>query len=212
MPAFAPEATIRPPRVIVVPFTAFADGWKGKPKDDVAMGLRRLSEADTQSARAEADQLSRELHDHPGEERDAAFNDALMRWAVARATTDPNDVHQPFFDMAEDTVREALTSHGVRRIYEELERLTIATSPLHPIATDEDLRELVARLSDAATLDQLTTGQARQLRRLLRHCLDELRLITGSPTFQHADARYCGKVLPQVRADPALRELREARG
>jgi hypothetical protein len=174
MTTFAKAAATRPPRVIVVPRAAFSDRWEGKPAADVAMGLQLLSDGDYQTARAEASKLAGELHtDEAGWLE--AFHDALVRWAVAKATTDPNDVRRPYFQAAEDTVRDALTPLGARRIYDELERLTIETSPLEPEATEADLRALSLLLADAAPLlASLARGEERALRRLLCHALDVL--------------------------------------
>jgi hypothetical protein len=133
---------------MVLPRSAFADVWSGKPAGDVAIGLRVLSEADVQTARAEAAKLAVELHPEDGDDRIDAFNDALVRWAVARGTTDPNDVRRPYFEAAEDTVRDALTSHGALAVYEALERLTIETSPLEPPASNDDLHSLADVLRD----------------------------------------------------------------
>src|SRR5579859_883072 len=106
----------RPPRkVVVVSPDAFADEWARKPTADVAIGLRLLSESDVQAARGEAAQQAvRWFADLEGEciDEDARtdpFNDGLIRHALARACTDPNNQSIAWFgEAAEDTVRVAL--------------------------------------------------------------------------------------------------------
>jgi hypothetical protein len=175
MTTFTKATATRPPRVIVVPRAAFSDRWEGKPSGDVAVGLQLLSDGDYQTARAEATKLASELQDDEAGWLEA-FHDALLRWAVAKAATDPNDARKPYFQAAEDTVRDALTPLGVRRVYDELERLTIETSPLEPEANDGELLELAELLKHGAgVLTPLVRGQERSVRRLLRHCLEVLR-------------------------------------
>lgn len=158
---FAPakaQRSVLPLRVVVLPPSAFADDWPQKPSDEVAIGLRFLSQADVDAGRREAMREASgfyaELRDTPiPADPDASVdvhNDTLVMYAVARGTCDPNDVTKPYFVAAEDTVKIALTPEGARRIYDELVILTKGYSPGLPAASDADVRSLGNRLRRGA--------------------------------------------------------------
>jgi len=167
------------PRVVVLSPGAFADDWPGKPRVDVAIGLRLISEGDKETARTEATRQAmrfyegRELECLDDVARDEAYNDGLMRYAVARATCNPNDLAQPYFEQAEDMVRIALTPEGVGRLWDELVILHkgsgVSLAPLE----DERIGDLVAALKSGA-LRLLTPGSQAEVRKLLAYALDKL--------------------------------------
>lgn len=168
----------KPARVVVLPLSAWASDWHDRPSGEIAVGLRLLSEADTQVAIASAAREAREAC--PEAEADSpelvdAYNAALMRWAVARATCDPNDAAKPWLDAAEDTIGHALTSAGLRRLWDELERATLEESVTTREASDLELVELAALLVSPDELSALPRADARRLRRLAAHLLDTLR-------------------------------------
>ncbi len=161
----------RAERVVSVPASMFADTGD-KPAGDEQIGLRRLSEADVQQARAQAAHRALALHDdHDGQIE--AFNDALMAWAVARGTCSPDDVTAPFFEMAEDTVQVRLTSEGIRYLYDEIDRLSIEGSPLQPVATPEQLTELAQWFTTGERWGAVPAAVARRVMRLLAHVHEE---------------------------------------
>lgn len=173
------EAPRTPPGFVVVPKSAWATSWAKAPKDDVAIGLRLLSESDVQIARAWAAKKASAMFLVDGRLTDsddfnAAYNDALMRYAVARSACDPNDASAPYWQAAEDVVGVALTSGGVRLIYDAIERMHVAMSPTTPIANDQDVAELVELLSLGA-LGKL--ANQKQTRKLLFDCLETLRAV-----------------------------------
>jgi hypothetical protein len=100
-----------------------------------------------------------------------------MRWIVARSTCLHDDITKPYWRMAEDTVRECLTSEGVRLIWDRYERMLVETSPLDPELSAEKVPELVALL-DAGTLDIMASSQAKRARKLLAFVLEDLRLVS----------------------------------
>ncbi len=171
------KRTTRPPRVAILSPSAFADTWESKPTADVAVGLRLLSERELQTAKAEASKSIEkmyvgddgEIFDH--EKAVEAWNDALVRWAVAYATCDPNDVTKPYFDFAEDVIAVALTPQGIRRLWDEWRVLVEETSPLSPELDAEGIASLVGAL---CRLDALPPSAQRRVRRLLGACLTEL--------------------------------------
>jgi hypothetical protein len=176
-----------PPRVIEIPVDAWADDWPDKPSEPMKAGLRLLSESDLQVARASATEKA------IAAQRDAlgrieAFNDHLMAWAVACALTDPNDTLRPYFDSAHENVMLALTSRGIRRIWEELEVLHIERSPLLDEAEDADVAAL-GELLTAGRVADLPEGKQAHLRRLLTYVLDQFAgLPAPSVTDEPTDA------------------------
>lgn len=154
------------PRIVELPVHAWADTWDRKPVVTVKVGIRLISESDVQTARAEAAKKAVELHEgHLDDAMIDAFNDALMRWVVARATCTPEDVTMPFFEMAEDEVADALTSAGVRRLYDEFDMLAALASPLVLEASDDDLKMLSEMLSRNG-VSGLGRTEAARVRRL----------------------------------------------
>lgn len=165
------------PAVVQLAPSEWHDEWPDKPSASVAVGLRCISELDTESIKAQAAKAARELY--PEAEYDDAdiadaFNGALMRLAVARATCKPDDAGAPFFEMPEDQIAEAWLPATVRKLWDRLERLTIETSCVVEPAADDQVAELCGLLATGGA-SKLTTAAELRLRKLLSFCLDELR-------------------------------------
>lgn len=156
-------------RIATLPTNAFADTWSGKPKSPVKVGVRLLSDKDVEVARAEAARKAFALHPRGQDDPNFvdAFNDALMRTAVAFGTCRPENVALPYFDVAEDMVWVALTSFGVKRLYEELESLALESSPLTPEASDDDLADMAGALAAGDFWARMPLHEAERVRRLL---------------------------------------------
>ena len=167
--------TNKPALVITLPPHAFADTWDDKPTEPAQIGIRSLGEKAFQLARQNAARAAWAAFpdDSERELREDAYMDGLMAIAVAQAACLPNDASMPFFGkMAEDVVQIALTTEGVRTVFQGLERLVIGLSPIAPAATDADIAELARIAPDA--LAKMSEGRQRRLRRLLHHVLVEL--------------------------------------
>jgi hypothetical protein len=167
---------IKPGKVVVLQPSAFSPSWEKVPRSAIAVGLRGVSDGDESTARAEAEKILRTefTHEDPQNAVDC-YNDLLMRQIVSRGICDVNDATKPHDLLrTELTVRFALTSRTVRYLFEELERMQIETSPLHPEATDDDLRRLAAELSSDHPFAALLPVEQRRMRRLLQHVLSEL--------------------------------------
>lgn len=170
----APTAklTIKPLRVAILPITAWATDYEGRAIQPVEIGLKILSESDIQSARSEAVRaawncIPGEPGDTKTEERIEAFNDALIRFAVARGTCKPTDATLPYWDMAEDVVSLALTTDGIKFLWEELQKLKIERSPLSAEIDDDEASSLAAWLTS-----EKRRGLPKELLRLLHECHD----------------------------------------
>ena len=175
MVAFAKvvKAVRAPGRTLVLEPWVFADEWEDKPKAAVCVcvGLRLMSEVDKLKARVEAERLADELHPGRGEYWVDACNDAIMRQVVALGICDPNDVTKPapVLPYAEEKVRYALTSRGVRFIFEAIDRYELESSPIGTEATGAVLADLAALLP-TVKVEELRPG----LRRLIHHVFEEL--------------------------------------
>jgi hypothetical protein len=187
MPAFSEVENLRPPSNVTVPPDAFSSTWTDRPDEPECIGLRFVPDQDLEDARIEA--YKRAAGFFPDHEKSpettelfiASFQDALVRWVIARGTCDPNNVHKPWHAWAaapEDiVVEQALTDNGAQLIYDAWERMRLASNIGLPVATDEDialLPELLVRLP-AMALESRT--RALRLRRLLRFVLEELESV-----------------------------------
>lgn len=182
MTTFRERAVVAKPEpasVIALEPGHFADTWPDKPREAVPVGLRLVSEADYQTARAEAAKRAWEHfpdEDLDEDERVDCFNDALAAWIVARGTTRPDDATKPWLDMAHDNVQLALTTGGLRFLFDQITTLMLERSPLSPEATDKDLARLVEALRTGEAWAAASEGPARHARRLLRRVMDLLAI------------------------------------
>jgi hypothetical protein len=166
------------PRRVVLSPSAFADDYETRPTADVAVGLRVISEADVQSAKAQSSRkvfdelyLSRDDKRIDTEKAIEAWNDHLVRFVVSRALCDVNDVTKGYFQF-EDEAGRAFTSATFGKLWDELDILTTSVDPTGHRITDLELAEL------AAVIDVIpsVTPKAKQLRirRLAGELLNEL--------------------------------------
>lgn len=171
------RGTAKSPAPLVVDLMPgdFASDWHNRPVAAVRVGLRLPSENDVQTARVQADKRLEQLELRDAESALAAWNDALMAYAVARCVCDPRDVlsESPMLPLAEDTIGQALTSAAIRRLFDALERLQVEQSPLAPEATDEELTGLVERI-ERHEHHTLEAAESRAFRRFARYALDLL--------------------------------------
>lgn len=161
----------KPRRVVIFPPTGWSDEHENKPDVEVAIGIRTMSEDETQVAQAEAAKKAIELiPDGDLDDKIQAYNDHLMREAVAAACCDPNDINRPYFALREPQVRVQLSSAGTRRLFEEVQAHIAAEDPSMPEATAGDLEYLAA-----VDFDALPPDKARYVRRHLAIVVDEIR-------------------------------------
>jgi hypothetical protein len=140
------------------------------------------------------------LHHH--ETWEDAYNDAFMRHAVARGTCDVNDIRRPYFQFAEDTVRDALTEEGVRHIFDELRVLhVIRNVAVQPIDAP-DIGRLARVLLDGSALTALPDAERPELLRILSHALTML-VATGQAVEQTSgEAGGAGGFRMRVKPKP----------
>ena len=181
------EAAKKPPATLLIPAWVYADTWYDRPKwsyDPVLVGLRTIADADVQTARSQAAIYALQLHPRAREDEaergfwSDAFNDALMRWVVARGTCDPNDVRdgcELWREAPEDMVREALRPEGVGFIYDAWERMRIASDPTQRVAGLDELVMAAGTLEENyPALLARDPVRAARVRKLLAFVFDEL--------------------------------------
>lgn len=181
MPAFAQRQHAKlppkPPGVVVLKPEHWHAEWASIPTADVAVGVRPLSELEVQQVMAEAAKTARLYHpeaDSDDPVLSKALDEALISCAVARAATNPNDARDPYFTAADEMVPLAWLPATIRRFWDELNRVTIASSPIVDPASDETLSEL-AGLIERGNVTKLLPSRELRLRKLLAFCIDELK-------------------------------------
>lgn len=195
--AKAPPGPRKAPRRVILTPDAFADTWHKKPAAEVCVGLRTISSAEVQGAKALAEEqasrwyprarledLTPEAQAVSLEQSHKAFSDGVMRHCVARALCDPNDVTKPFIVGAEDRIREAFREETVRRLWDELLILNAATAVTITRADDEDLARLGRILCDGRAVGALPPGDAIEVRTLLAYVHT---LLVGTGQAHEAD-------------------------
>lgn len=150
----------------------FADEWPEKPETSIKVGLRLVPEYEMHKARAvAADKAVKSAAET--DVRVEIYNDTLMAWAVAEGTCSQLDVTEPWMKAAADVIPRALTSRGIRRIWEQLEQHHIESSPLYPEASADDLQRLSTRLVSHLGVENFTSAAAARLRKLASFMLSE---------------------------------------
>jgi hypothetical protein len=171
---------VKPARVVLLQPEDFADGWKSRPTAAVAVGLRRLSESDEQTAITDAtkEATSAAADCLPAQQADEfvrVFNERLMCIGVGRSLCDPNDVSRPYtvIPMAEDLLGTAVTRGTLERLWHALEAVCGETSACFKEADDDDLGRLCLAIADGA-IDELNPAMERRARRFLAMVLDDI--------------------------------------
>lgn len=181
----------RPLAVVTIGPSDWSDTWPDKPAQSVAVGLLAFSEANARTCLAEAVKQADELHPkstHSDADWIDARNDALMTWALSLSLCDPNDADATYFDLQdEDVVAQRFRPQTVRHLWDELERASIAKSPVRNPASDEDLAQL-AELLTAGTVGKLVDRQALTMRKIAAFMLDELMMVAEIQDDEEAEA------------------------
>lgn len=167
---------LKPALKINLPPSAFKDGPQ-KPNEPRDVGLRLLSEGDLQNIRgyaARTTAMAMKGIDPSADVWIEAYNNALMIGAVCAALCHPEDASRDYWDIQQSAAPTYLSPGGIERLFDELETLKIKNAPTAPEASPDDISSLCARLTNPAFASRLPLGDARAIRRLLRHILDTL--------------------------------------
>lgn len=175
--AFKPGAlpTALGPRVddhssTLLPTSCFDTRWHRCPTEPVRIAFRNVAEATTFAAESSAINAAWEACRPPEEaERRADMCTSLhMTGILARACVRDEDRTVPWFGkMPEDSIRQALTAVGIRRLWEAYEVFCKTTSPLAPEATDADLESLGDLPERLAALPPSVVSRVRRLAYLI---------------------------------------------
>ena len=158
----------KPDRVVVLTPEMFAFDWKKRPTAEVALGLRVISEQEVQSGKAEASKHMFKLYGTDGGlpllDMDKAWecwNDTWLAYAIGRAACDPNDADKQYFPYAQDEASRALTSAGLRRLWDEYCLIHRGIGE-RPTITDEELLVLVKSLVNIGGLESGIQKEVRK--------------------------------------------------
>jgi hypothetical protein len=175
--ASIPEART-PVDVVTLSPSAFATKWKGAPRSDVKIGLTLVSSADVETAKTAAGLEAWRIHPNEADAdaRYETYTAVLIRWLIARGTSDPENTTRPFYlwkEAPEDIVREALSSEGVKFLWDALDRVWTESSPVVQEIDESVIVFLVTYFDEA--IAAMPETKAKRIRRLLGACVDELR-------------------------------------
>lgn len=181
--AFAKKLAESPPKptsIIVLKPEHFASDYAEAPKSDIAVGVRTLSEKEMQQVAGEAAKEARLYHPDASTIDDGpftlAYEDAIIKLAVGRCLTNPNDSRDPYFAAADEMVGMAFTAPTIRRVWDELEKTTLANSPIIEAATDDEIADMI-ELLQAGLVEKLMPAPQLRLRKLLSFVHEELQSI-----------------------------------
>lgn len=154
----------------------FAEDWSERPVAPITVGIRVPSEAEAQTIEDAASREAKAI-DGDDEERDLKRERSLQAYWVARSLCDPLDVTapHPFFEMPEDMVPLAFKPDTIARLCQEIAKVGIEQSPLHPEADDEELGELSDLLATGVAFADVAGAQERLARRYLKFALEIIR-------------------------------------
>jgi hypothetical protein len=159
------KAPRKPERIVVIGPELFAFDYKNKPTSEVAIGLRVISENDVQIGRAAASRYMVKMYGtDDGKIRDpdqawGCWNDKWLAYAIGRSACDPNDVDKPYFNFGEEGAALALSSEGLRLLWDEY-MLIFRGKGERPQISDEDLLPLAKSLANVELLDADTLAKA----------------------------------------------------
>lgn len=167
------------PKVVELPLSAFAETWANRHQITTTqrVGLRLVGDDVIERARWEAARLAFAVgeSEEAAEVRVEAYNHIVLRVIVGNAVCDPGDVTKAWIPYAETVLEEALTPRAIGFLFNELDALSVATSPAIDPLPLASIDALVARLPELAGMEP---AKALAARRYLRKVLD---LINGSP-------------------------------
>lgn len=170
------SGTVAPPRVFALPLSAWKSTYSGRPECDIQMGIRLPGQDDVDTVETEALKALQFATKDGDESAIRAYNESKLLNLVAVCICDPNDVSKPhdLFETPNATLEVALTPQGLRRIFDEIERLQIETSPIFREASDDELRSFSTMLTEGALQKTDDTLNQKRIRRYVAYCIELL--------------------------------------
>jgi hypothetical protein len=172
------ESLPYPPRkVITIRDEDWASTFQDKPVVPIKVGIRLLSLEDQETIRTVARQAAAEVTTGTSD-AESSVHTAMLVAAVSCAICSPNDSRRghEFFDCPNDKLPIALREETLKRLFDEVERLAIETSPIFSEATDDDVDEVAELLLSGAleSLDESDPAKAKRVRRYIEFVREEL--------------------------------------
>ena len=170
---------IAPPKplcTVVLTPADFCEDWAGRPKAEVAIGLRRVCDTARQAAAQEATNYVRKAFlDGGGSVTDDVideWNNSFIAQSMAYAMCNPNDATKPYLPGAQEIIGRAFPAETLARVWAAYHLAVRRLDREAPRANDQDVRRL-ARLLKAGRLATLEPGVAAEVRRLLHWGLQQ---------------------------------------
>lgn len=185
-----------PPHTFVLPPSAWATEWAGRPTEPVTVGLRRISAATRMQANGDAiKRADRAMPEHRRDQADPVwrrtFDVAFLHYLIGYALCHPADVNRPLWQDQDGqlTIEERrtaqpgdiplvsrrFTDEGLLRCYDELEICERRAGVGARVAKDGELRRLGATLADGSMLAALRDVNSEETRAVEGH----LRVLLG---------------------------------
>lgn len=168
------EGTTPPPRVITLPLAAWKSTYSGRPECDIQMGIRLPGQDDAETVETEALRALQSASRDGDSAAIRAYNESKLLNLVALCICDPFDVSKAhdLFETPNAILEIALTPQGIRRIFDEIERLQIETSPIFREATNEDVQSFAVMLHEGALQSLGDAVNQARIRRYIAYCLE----------------------------------------
>lgn len=171
------EAPPKPPLIIVLKPEHFAQDYPERPTSDIAAGVRILSEHELQEIAGEAGKEARLFHPDAETSGDGpfslAYDDAIVRLAVGRCLTNPNDSRDPYFAAADEMVGLAFPPKTIRFVWDSLEKVTLSNSPVALPATNEEIADVIELITEGY-VEKLSPSSELRMRKLMSFMREEL--------------------------------------
>lgn len=174
----ATESLAYPPRkVVTIRDEDWASTFQDKPVVPIKLGIRLLSLSDQETIRAIAHQAASEALTGTSD-YESVIQSAMLIATVSCAICSPTDTRRPheFFDCPNDKLPIALREETLKRLFDEVEKLAIETSPIFTEASDADVEEVTDLLLSGAltTIEDVDPVRASRVRRYIEFVREEL--------------------------------------
>lgn len=170
------QGAVAPPRVVSLPLSAWKSTYSGRPERDVKIGLRLPGQDDTDTVETEALKALQHAAKNGDEAAVRAYNESKLLNIVALCICDPFDVNKAhdLFETPNAILEIALTPQGIRRLFDEIERLQIETSPIFREASDEELNTFALMINEGAVQGLDSKVDRARIRRYVAYCIEML--------------------------------------
>jgi hypothetical protein len=163
--------------VVTIRDEDWASTFQDKPVVPIKIGIRLLSLEDQETIRAIARQAAVDSVSGTSD-AESAIQTAMLIATVSCAICSPSDSRHchEFFDCPNDKLPIALREETIKRLFDEVERLAIETSPIFCEANDDEVDEVAELLvgGELTRLEAIDPLRASRVRRYIDFVYEEL--------------------------------------